>query len=149
VLAARILTPSDHSLFFHGTSSSRYFLGDDDQEYRWKVVKGEGCIVSHSVPFFSYLCLTWSGSSQLTRSDTDEEVARFTHNTLTEGLFAGERKSCLRVQPCSLDMDLVVLSFMIMEKKRRDHAGDGTRLTAHDEDPQGDGGGSGAEGGTQ
>jgi len=34
----------------------------------------------------------------------------------------------------------------MMEKKRRDHAGDGTKLTAHDEDPQGDGG-AGAEGG--
>jgi hypothetical protein len=34
---------------------------------------------------------------------------------------------------------------MMMEKKRRDRIGDGTRLAAHDEDPQGDGG-AGAEG---
>jgi hypothetical protein len=52
-----------------------------------------------------------------------------------EGLFAGEKKSRIRIQPCSVDIDLVVLSFVIVEKKKRDHAGDGTRRSPHDEDP--------------
>jgi hypothetical protein len=77
---------------------------------------------------------------QLTHNETNEEVARFIQELIAEGIFAGERKSCLRIQPCSVDLDLIVLSCLIMEKKRRDHAGDGTRLAAHDEDPQGDGG---------
>jgi hypothetical protein len=55
-------------------------------------------------------------------------------------LFRGERKARLEVQESSLDLDLVVLSLLIMEKKRQDHAGDGTKLTDHDEDPTGDGG---------
>lgn len=83
-------------------------------------------------------------SPQLTRVGTNEEVARYTYTSTSEGLYAGERKSRLRIQPsCTLDFDLVVITFVIMEKKRRDHAGDGTTLAAHDEDPQGDGGGDG------
>jgi hypothetical protein len=52
-----------------------------------------------------------------------------------EGLFAGEKKSRICIQPCSVDIDLVVLSFVILEKKKRDHAGDGTKRCPYDEDP--------------
>lgn len=46
----------------------------------------------------------------------------------------------LRIQPlCTVDIDLIVISFVIMEKNRRDHDGDGSKLTPHDEDPQGEG----------
>ncbi|RDB24128.1 Sterol regulatory element-binding protein cleavage-activating protein [Hypsizygus marmoreus] len=106
-------------------SKSRYFIGNDGIEYRWKAIPGIGFL--------------------LTSSRTDEEIARYTRALNEEGLFAGEKKSVLRIQPCSVDIDLVILSFMIMEKKRRDHAGDGTRLVDHDEDPQGDGGAEGGE----
>lgn len=76
------------------------------------------------------------------------EVARYTVAVNREGLFAGEKKTSLRIQPCSVDIDLIVLSFVIMEQKRRDKAGDFTGQTLHDEDPQGDGAGCdvGAEG---
>lgn len=76
---------------------------------------------------------------QLLRSGTDEEVARHVNTINAEGLFAGERKSALRIQPCSLDIDLIVLSFVVMEKKRRERTGDGMEALPHDEDPQGEG----------
>ena len=130
-----------------GSSSSRYFLGNDDQEYRWKAVD-KGDMVVRTFPFSPLPMGLRTGPSllQLTHSDTRQEVARIVHCLTGQGLFEGERKCCLRVQPCSVDIDLVVLSCLLMEKKRRDRAGDGTTLAAHDEDPQGDGG-AGAEGG--
>ncbi|KAK7049421.1 hypothetical protein VNI00_006022 [Paramarasmius palmivorus] len=118
--------------------SSRYFLGNDGLEYRWKFVKGIGSV--------------------LTRLSTNEEIARYTYAQTDEGLYAGERKTRLRIHPFSssyspeslspLDIDLIVLSFLIMEKKRRDHKGLGPALAEqdHDEDPQGDGGGDGGSG---
>ncbi|ESK94247.1 box-containing protein [Moniliophthora roreri MCA 2997] len=118
-------------------SSSRYFLGSDGIEYRWKFVKGVGCV--------------------LTRSSTNEEIARYAYAQTDEGLYAGERKSRLRIHPFTstteagsreLDIDLIIISFLIMEKKRRDHKGLGSGLMEqdHDEDPQGDGGGDGGSG---
>lgn len=37
-----------------------------------------------------------------------------------EGFFRGEGKWCLRVRPTSLDIDIIVLTFIILEKRRRD-----------------------------
>ncbi|KAJ3776135.1 TonB box-containing protein [Lentinula raphanica] len=110
----------------HQFSSSRYFLGDDAIEYRWKFVKGLGFV--------------------LTRSDTNQEVACYSFALSKEGLYAGERKSRLKIQPCSVELDLIVVSFLIMLKKRREKLGTGALLSAHDEDPQGDGGGDGGSG---
>ncbi|KAF9072895.1 TonB box-containing protein [Rhodocollybia butyracea] len=110
----------------HQFSSSRYFLGDDMIEYRWKFVKGVGCV--------------------LIRCDTEEEVARYSFALSKEGLYAGERKSRLRIQPCSVELDLIVVSFLIILKKRREKIGADNLLCAHDEDPQGDGGGDGGSG---
>jgi hypothetical protein len=78
---------------------------------------------------------------QLCNAQTDQEVARYTVALGSEGLYAGERKSRLRIQPgCSLDVELVVLSFLIMEKKRREKAGESSAMMIyHDEEPQGDG----------
>ncbi|KAF5372874.1 hypothetical protein D9758_001552 [Tetrapyrgos nigripes] len=106
-------------------SSSRYFLGNDFQEYRWKAVKGVGFL-------------------QLCNAQTNEEIARYTVALHSEGLYAGELKSRLRIQPLlgsnPLSIDLVVLSFLIMEKKRRERSGESSAMMAyHDEDPQGDG----------
>lgn len=36
-----------------------------------------------------------------------------------EGVFAGQERSALRINPCSVDIELVVLSFVMAEKKRR------------------------------
>jgi hypothetical protein len=99
------------------------------------------CRIRCECPAFIFLTHCDCLDVQLTHNETNEEVARFIQELIAEGIFAGERKSCLRIQPCSVDLDLIVLSCLIMEKKRRDHAGDGTTLAAHDEDPQGDGGG--------
>ncbi|KAF8655847.1 hypothetical protein AX16_002931 [Volvariella volvacea WC 439] len=108
------------------SSNSRYFIGDDGHEYRWKMLRSAGCV--------------------LTRTDTGEEMARYTYVVISEGLFAGERKTVLRILPnCSLDLDLLVLTFVLMEKKRRDGLGDQTKQGPHDEEVQGDGGGSGGE----
>jgi hypothetical protein len=79
------------------------------------------------------------------RCDTKEEIARYSFALSKEGLYAGERKSRLRIQPCSVELDLIVVSFLIMLKKRREKTGDNL-LCAHDEDPQGDGGGDGGGG---
>ncbi|KAG7086529.1 hypothetical protein E1B28_002480 [Marasmius oreades] len=110
---------------------TRYFLGNDNVEYRWRIVKGVGCVLTHG--------------------KTNEEIARFTYTATDEGLYAGERKSRLRIQPCSVDIDLIVLSFLMMEKKRQDRAGDRAFALIeqnHDEDPQGEGdGGDGGGGG--
>jgi hypothetical protein len=120
--------------------SSRYFIGNDNCEYRWKADKRLLDFVVSEYPRDVYKAHSGSSLFQLTRSGTDEEVARYVRGIIQEGMFAGERRSYLRVQPCSVDIDLVVISFMIMEMKRRNQAGDGTMLIAHDEDPQGDGG---------
>lgn len=79
---------------------------------------------------------------QLTCCHTNAEIARFTAVRCHEGLFAGELKSVLRLNPCSVDIDLIVLTFIIIEKKR-ERDGEPTHLAPHDEDPLGDGGGSG------
>jgi len=71
------------------------------------------------------------------------EIARFTTVRCHEGLFAGEWKSVLRLNPCSVDIVLIVLTIIIIERKRRERDGDPIHLTPHDEDPLGDGGGSG------
>ncbi|KAF4614780.1 hypothetical protein D9613_003275 [Agrocybe pediades] len=106
----------------HRFGPTRYFVADDSQEYRWKMIRGVGCV--------------------LTRSDSSTEIASSMSMLSTEGLFAGEKKHILRVQPCSVDMDIVILTFVMMEKKRRDRDGIGGDLyfTPHDAEPQGDGG---------
>ncbi|PCH38414.1 hypothetical protein WOLCODRAFT_66498 [Wolfiporia cocos MD-104 SS10] len=105
-----------------GFSTTRYFLGNDDEVYKWKVVKGVGLV--------------------LTDSNTGKEVARYTQDVVKEGFFRGEKKWYLRIQPATLDIDMVVVTFMIMEKKRRDKVTDhqAMRVSEHDEEP-GEGGG--------
>ncbi|KAG6918024.1 hypothetical protein DXG01_016876 [Tephrocybe rancida] len=100
-------------------SDSRYFLDSNGLEYKWKTQKGVGCV--------------------LTSVHDDKEVAKYTIGSRLEGSFAGEKKTFLRIQPCSLDLDLLVLSFTIMEKKRRERAGDLPSLVPHEDDVQGDG----------
>ncbi|KAH9857595.1 hypothetical protein C2E23DRAFT_282379 [Lenzites betulinus] len=115
----------------HHFTMTRQFLGDDGHEYRWKPFKYIGHV--------------------LTRLDTGTEIARFTQEVVREGFFHGERKWCLSIQPTTLDIDLIVLSFIIMEKRRRDRvAVEAMKDGCHDEDlPEGGGceaGGGGAMG---
>ena len=54
---------------------------------------------------------------------------------MAEGFFQGERKWCLLVQPSTLDIDMIVVSFIIMEKRRRDRVpADGMKTKNRDED---------------
>lgn len=57
---------------------------------------------------------------QLTHRNTGDEVARFVHELVTDGFFRGERKWALRIRPSTLDIDIIVLTFIILEKRRRD-----------------------------
>ena len=80
-------------------------------------------------------------SAQLTQLKSGEVVARFTQELVKEGFFCGERKWCLQIEPTTLDVDMVVLTFIIMEKRRRDRvAAETMKSGAHDEDvPEGGG----------
>ncbi|KAF5358510.1 hypothetical protein D9756_001965 [Leucocoprinus leucothites] len=93
----------DASLFLHRKgrfdASSRYFTGNDGAEYRWKYQKSLG----------------WT----LTQCSTGEEIAQQVRWFSEEGVFAGQERSALRINPCSVDIELVVLSFVMAEKKRR------------------------------
>lgn len=74
----------------------------------------------------------------------NKEIAQYTMGSRVEGSFAGEKKTFLRIQPCSLDLDLLILSFAVMEKKRRERLGDLAGLVPHeDDDALGDGAGDG------
>ncbi|GJF00580.1 hypothetical protein PsYK624_168730 [Phanerochaete sordida] len=80
-------------------STARYFLGNDNEEYRWKYAKGSGYV--------------------LTKRSTGEEVARHTAELVKEGYFKGERQWALKIKPgCDLDIDLIVLTFIILERRR-------------------------------
>ena len=58
---------------------------------------------------------------------------------VTEGCFAGQKRKVLRIEPCSIDIDLIVLTFVIMESKRREKDGFVDKYYAlNDEVPQGD-----------
>ncbi|OSX64850.1 hypothetical protein POSPLADRAFT_1136267 [Postia placenta MAD-698-R-SB12] len=103
-------------------SPTRYFLGNDDEVYRWKIVKGIGSVLSNN--------------------STGTEVARYTQDDIKDGFFKGEKKWYLQIQPSTLSVDMIVTTFMIMEKKRRDRVADHhvVRVSEHDEDPAEGGG---------
>ena len=59
---------------------------------------------------------------QLTHRITGHEVARYSNDTVHEGHFRGEEKWGLHIRPTTLNVDLIVLTFVILEKRRRDKA---------------------------
>ncbi|KAA1477102.1 hypothetical protein DENSPDRAFT_570481 [Dentipellis sp. KUC8613] len=99
--------------------TARYFVGDDADTYKWKYTKGVG-----------FQCF---------RIATDEVMAYYdpAPSYVAEGMFEDMLKTCLRIHPdCTMDIDIIVLTFLIMEKKRRDKLRDQVNVgTAHDEDP--------------
>ncbi|TFK87924.1 hypothetical protein K466DRAFT_575625 [Polyporus arcularius HHB13444] len=106
---------------------TRYFLGNDDEEYKWKPEKGSGHVLS--------------------QLKSGQKVARFGQELVKEGFFQGERKWCLHIEPTMLDIDIIVLTFIIMEKRRRDRvAAECMRNGDRDEDPA-EGGCEGGMGG--
>ena len=75
-------------------------------------------------------------AAQLTQLKSGEVVARFTQELVKEGFFCGERKWCLQIEPTTLDIDTIVLTFIIMEKRRRDRvSAECMRRGDRDEDP--------------
>ena len=60
---------------------------------------------------------------------TGAEVARYTRGLVEEGFFAGQKKWFLRIRPSSLSIDIIILTFVIMEKKRRDRVADPTAVS--------------------
>jgi hypothetical protein len=56
-----------------------------------------------------------------------------------EGAFAGERTEVLRILPgCAIEIDLIVLTYVLKEMKRWEREGGDTALNGDDE-PAGDG----------
>ncbi|KIM87475.1 hypothetical protein PILCRDRAFT_814997 [Piloderma croceum F 1598] len=93
----------------YSTSHTRYFrAGKSQTEYRWKVA---------SKRKIADLVLTAT-------SEPSRRLAVFKQRIPGKGVFKGETKNVLIIQPnCPIDLDLVVLSFLIVEKKRRDKDG--------------------------
>ncbi|RXW24214.1 hypothetical protein EST38_g1660 [Candolleomyces aberdarensis] len=94
-----------------------FFVGNDGIKYRWKTIETLGAI--------------------LTRDG--EEVARCTRRTVGDGMFLGETKFVLRIQPGfeTLDVGMMILTFLIVDHKRHQkEIGPLNRwATIHDEDP--------------
>ena len=75
--------------------------------------------------------------------------AIYEHNPshVSNGVFKGQFKTCLRIHPsCTLDLDILVLTFVVMEKKRRDNLGDQVNVAAAEEENLAEA--SGMEGGS-
>lgn len=63
--------------------------------------------------------------------------AIYEHNPshVANGVFKGQFKTCLRIHPsCTLDLDILVLTFFVMEKKRRDSLGDQVNVAGAEEE---------------
>ena len=82
---------------------------------------------------------------QLSVCNTGNEIAQQVRWAAEEGVFAGQERSALRINPCLIDVALIVLSFVILEKQRRARISEKVyQSTKLHEDPL-DGGASGAE----
>jgi len=52
-----------------------------------------------------------------------------------DGHFQDELRTCLKIHPsCSMNADIVVLTFIIVEKKRREKAGEEMNVTTRQDD---------------
>ncbi|KAH9967986.1 hypothetical protein BC827DRAFT_1263740 [Russula dissimulans] len=97
--------------------TSRCFIGNDEEEYVWKFCKSTGFQLLH----------VRTGSVKAIYEHSPSHVAR--------GIFKGQFKTCLRIHPsCTLDPDILVLTFVVMEKKRRDSLGDQVNVAADKEE---------------
>ncbi|KAI0279856.1 hypothetical protein BGY98DRAFT_1095922 [Russula aff. rugulosa BPL654] len=97
--------------------NSRCFIGNDEEEYVWKFCKSTGF--------------------QLLQVRTGSVKAIYEHRPshVATGVFKGQFKTCLRIHPsCKLDTDILVLTFVVMEKKRRDSLGDQVNVATDKEE---------------
>jgi len=139
-----IVLPGSCSDFRPG-SRSYHFIGNDGAEYRWKYQKGLGWTVS------TLLCLCRVQinlkpiNPQLSVCNTGDEIAQQVRWLAEEGVFAGQERSALRINPCLIDIELIVLSFVILEKQRRARISEKVCQSRNLYDDPLDGGASGAE----
>ncbi|TCD64674.1 hypothetical protein EIP91_003788 [Steccherinum ochraceum] len=80
-------------------STTRYFLGSNDKEYCWNTVKGVGCVLSDR--------------------NGKKEIARLHCQALPDA-YTGQEKWHIKVNPTSLDLDMIIITFVIVEKRRRE-----------------------------
>jgi hypothetical protein len=83
--------------------------------------------------FFAFLGTVVECLSQLVHVRTGSVKAVYAHSPshVAGGVFKGQFKTCLRIHPsCTLDPDILVLTFVVMEKKRRDSLGDQVNVAA-------------------
>jgi hypothetical protein len=74
---------------------------------------------------------------QLLHVRTGSVKAIYEHSPshVARGVFKGQFKTCLRIHPsCKLDTDILVLTFLVMEKKRRDGLGDQVNVATDKEE---------------
>jgi len=108
--------------------TSRCFTGNDEEEYVWKFCKGRGFQLLH------------------VRTGCVKAIYEHNPSHVANGVFKGQFKTCLRIHPsCTLNLDILVLTFVVMEKKRRDSLGDQVNVAAAEEETLAEA--SGMEGG--
>ena len=108
----------------------------------WKPMKGIGYVVRSPAPTRArFACSPDSSRLQLYHCKTRREIARPVQEMVTEGFFRGQRKYCLAIEPTTLDIDVVVVTFLIMEKRRRDRVtSESMKIRHQDEDATAEGG---------
>jgi hypothetical protein len=113
------------------------------------------CGNSAGAPDFWYVPLLHSWADcyrmpcQLLHVRTGDVMAIYEHSPshVARGVFKGQFKTCLRIHPsCTLDTDILVLTFVVMEKKRRDSLGDQVNVATDKEESLAEA--SGMEGGS-
>ena len=109
----------------------------------WKPVKGVGYVVRplSLLPRTSHAHSRRASPLQLFHCKTRREIARPIQEMVTEGFFRGQRKYCLAIEPTTLDIDVIVVSFLIMEKRRRDRVtAESMKVRNQDEESTAEGG---------
>ena len=100
--------------------NTRYFrVGKKQTEYRWKVISKRRIadLVVSTPSRLAFRCPKSVPQLSAT-SDPNRRLAVFKQRIPGKGVFKGETKNVLIIQPnCPIDIDLLVLSFLIVEKK--------------------------------
>jgi hypothetical protein len=102
----------------------------------WKFCKTTGYQVRSLSHSYADGCLNAS-LLKLLHVRTGSVKAIYEHNPshVARGIFKGQFKTYLRIHPsCTLDPDILILTFIVMEKKRRDGLGDHVNVAAAKEE---------------
>jgi hypothetical protein len=114
---------------------SRCFIGNDEEEYVWKYCKGTGFQVRLPFAFLGLAVIKCLAQLIHVRTGGVKAIYEHSPSHVAKGVFKGQYKTCLRIHPsCALDPDILVLTFIVMEKKRRDGLGDQVNVGADKEE---------------